>query len=179
MRLFTAITFNETVKQNLNNTISLLKQSSTAGSFTPTDNLHITLVFIGETMEFETITDAMERAVRKAKGNPFELSLEGLGKFRRKEGDIYWIGVKKNEYLWRLQKYLRDELKECGFVLEDREYQPHVTLGRKIRIKKESNLTNLEGTFLTMTFDVSAISLMKSEHLQGKLSYTQVYEVRL
>lgn len=48
MRLFIAIEFTDLVKKHLANEIKLLKNYSSSGNFTLVENLHLTLVFLGE-----------------------------------------------------------------------------------------------------------------------------------
>lgn len=60
----------------------------------------------------------------------FTLSLTKVGYFKRREGNIYWLGVEGNETLFNMQKKLHQSLIDKGFELEDREYRPHITLGR-------------------------------------------------
>ncbi len=49
MRLFYAITFEETVRRRLSDIQNALRTQTMRGNFTLFDNLHLTLVFIGET----------------------------------------------------------------------------------------------------------------------------------
>jgi 2'-5' RNA ligase len=180
MRLFTAILFQEEIKSSLYKEVERLKDSAKAGSFTQRDNLHLTLNFIGETTRLSEIKEAMNRAVEKANTGSFPLSIRGVGKFKRREGDIYWIGVQKDPKLLRLQKELVKELKEEGFFdIDDQEYRPHLTLGRRVILGKEFNEKEFEASIEPMTMEVAKISLMKSERLQGKLTYTEIYRVDL
>ena len=49
MRLFTAINFDDNIKDALSAAISELKARGIRGTFTLRENLHLTLVFLGET----------------------------------------------------------------------------------------------------------------------------------
>ena len=48
MRLFIAINFDDSFKTGLLNIINTLKRNGIKGNFTLSDNLHLTLVFLGE-----------------------------------------------------------------------------------------------------------------------------------
>ncbi len=179
MRLFIAILFEEGIKSNLYSAVNKLKAMA-KGTFTQKENLHLTLNFIGETDRLEEVQRAMQQAVNKSGVSSFVLSIQGLGKFTRREGDIYWAGVEKEPDLWRLQKALVKELKEQGFFdIDDHEYRPHLTLGRRVKPGKNLNEQEFAAGIKPMQMRVNKISLMKSERLQGKLTYTEIYEVPL
>lgn len=180
MRLFTAILFDKDTESHLYEMVEGLRAKSLAGTFTDRRNLHLTVNFIGETNREKDIRQAMDHAVSRLKTSSFTLSIRGLGRFQRKEGDIWWVGVERNEALGRLQKELVRELKEAGFFdMDDREYKPHLTLGRRVKLKEDFNPHLFEGEMKPMEMQVGRISLMKSERLKGKLVYTEIYHVGL
>ncbi len=179
MRLFIAILFDKDIKDSIYGTIERL-QSFALGSFTHKENLHLTVNFIGETKRLEDVKQAMEQAVKKVNARGFWLSIGGFGKFKRNEGDIYWIGVKRNETMWKLQKELVVQLKEEGFFdIDDREYKPHITLGRRIKIRENVAVRDFEEEIRPLQIEVKKLSLMKSERKEGKLVYTELCSVKL
>lgn len=179
MRLFTAITFNEGIKDELYKAIVKLKDNAISGSFTSKENLHLTLNFIGETNRLEDVKLAMDQVLDTSAAKSFSVKLEGLGSFKRREGDICWIGVRREPLLWRLQEKLNHKLMEAGFPMEEREFKPHLTLGRRVRLKSAGILKDLEKELPNIELEIDKISLMKSERIQGKLVYTEVYEIEL
>jgi 2'-5' RNA ligase len=180
MRLFTAVTLEEDTKNSLYEIVEVLKNNSDHGSFTEKANLHITVNFIGETKRLEEVKKAMEQAVKETHAAQFILSAHELGKFKRKEGDIYWIGIEKDTTLWKLQKELVKQLKEAGFYdVDDKEYAPHLTLGRRIKRNDEFQMERLISEIEPIIITVPKISLMKSERIQGKLTYTEIYHILL
>lgn len=92
MRLFIAVNFDEKTKASLMGAVQKLKESSSAGNFTRPENLHLTLVFIGETKDAAAVKEAMEQV----RGLPFALRIKGLGNLAGEE-KIYtgwaWIGA--------------------------------------------------------------------------------------
>lgn len=180
MRLFIAVLFNNEVKESVHDITLRLKSLAKGGAFTDQENLHLTVNFIGETNRLEEVKNAMKQALEKANGESFTLSIRGFGKFKRDDGDIYWIGVEKDVSLWRMQKELVKELKEAGFFdIDDREYKPHLTLGRRVKVGKDFIEKEFEAGINPMQMEVSGISLMKSERVQGKLTYTEIYHIGL
>lgn len=179
MRLFTAVLFDEDIKTSIYDVVTRLKGMA-KGSFTTRDNLHLTVNFIGETNRLDEVKHAMENAVDRVKPGEFELSVRGFGKFKRNEGDIYWVGVERENELWRLQKELVHEFKEAGFYdIDDREYKPHLTLGRRVIVNSGFQPEVFGGKITPMQMKVNKISLMKSERIQGKLVYTEIFYVKL
>lgn len=180
MRLFTAIIFPEEIKTSLYQMEQDLRQYASGGSFTEKDNLHLTVNFIGETDRLEFVKQSMQHAVMKTNADSFVLSIGGFGQFKRREGDICWVGVEEEKTLWRLQKELVRELKDAGFFdIDDLEYKPHLTLGRRVRVGSDwKEKAMMESNTLLQT-EVTRISLMKSERIQGKLVYTEIYHVEL
>jgi 2'-5' RNA ligase len=180
MRLFVAVLFEEEIKTALYRTVEQLHSCSKSGTFTQKDNLHLTVNFIGETKRLEEVKLAINQAVGRVMAKPFTLSMGGLGKFKRREGDIYWVGVEREDTLWRLQKELVKELKSAGFFdIDDMEYTPHLTLGRRVNVKEGFQSKDFETGIVPMQMEVRKLSLMKSERSGGKLVYTEIYHVKL
>jgi 2'-5' RNA ligase len=180
MRLFIAILFNQEIKASLYDTVEELRLIARGGTFTEMDNLHLTVNFIGETKRLEEVKEAMHTAVEESKAECFPLLIQGFGRFKRTEGDIYWIGVERNDVLWRLQKELVKKLKEAGFYeIDDRDYKPHLTLGRRIRASQAFDSNAFETGIRPLQMKVERISLMKSERIEGRLTYTEIDQVGL
>lgn len=169
MRLFIAINFDNAVKEYLKAAQSGVKNISQGGHFSHEENLHLTLVFLGEIAPAK-ITQ-VEKAMDMVVASAFELSLGGLGHFKRDNGDIVWVGVKQNETLSAVYNQLCRSLKSSGFALENRDYKPHLTLARKVMLTSDLKSVSVPN----ITTKISRISLMKSERIRGELTYTEIY----
>ena len=77
MRLFIAILLDENIKDALLETQREFRSFGLTGSYSPEENLHLTLSFIGEYDDPEEIMRAME----EARFDPFRLTLGGTGFF--------------------------------------------------------------------------------------------------
>ena len=178
MRLFIAINFNDIVKTQLDQLTTKIKKNTRTGTFTRKENFHLTLVFLGEVEKPDRVMEAMNKTMEEITRERFSLSIENIGRFSRKEGDLYWVGIQRNQRLNEIQKVLTKHLKLEGFVLEEREFKPHLTLGRKISFHSEEEkkklLEQLEPIAKIET-SVDRISLMKSERIKEKLVYTELY----
>ena len=179
MRLFTAITLNEEMKDYLMEISERLRLLTVKGSFTLRDNYHLTLNFIGETSRLEQAKEALRQAVVKTDGSGFLLRTEGFGRFKRREGDICFIHVEKTPALTRLQRELVGKLNTADFDVDDLAYKPHLTLSRRTVFADPLDEELFKDQILKKSMEVGRIGLMKSERIHGILTYTEVYGIDL
>mgnify|MGYP000920402831 FL=1 len=169
MRLFVAVNFEDAFKLRLARHMEELRKNALRGNFSRVSNLHVTLAFIGET---ERLAEA-EEALMAVEFEPFEISFDHVGLFKRRGGDICWLGVREDRELKALAGAVSRELKKRGFELEDREFKAHLTLGREVVFK-----SGFEPAGFVLPHDlgcrVDKISLMKSERIKGVLTYTEL-----
>ncbi len=161
MRLFVAVNFSPEIKAALMGAIDDLRRQSTGGNFTRADNLHLTLAFIGETLDLR----GARAALAAVSAPPFVLTLNGAGRF----GDLYWAGLEKSAALTALAASMQQALRDRGFAIEKRPFKPHITLARQLR---SEGPVSLKVPRLSMT--VGRISLMRSDRVNGRLTYTEV-----
>jgi 2'-5' RNA ligase len=162
MRLFIAIHFSPEVKRLLLRTIESLRAQAAGGNFTREENLHLTLAFLGETIN----ESAARAAIAAAAAPPFPLTLGGSGRF----GDLWWVGVEENPALSSLASSLQNELRARGFSIERRPFKPHITVARQVVSRAP---VRLEVPRVTMTAD--RVSLMRSARVAGELRYTELW----
>lgn len=160
MRLFVAVRFSPEIKAALLAAIDGLRRQS-AGNFTHPENLHLTLAFIGESGRVAEAKAALT-AVTAA---PFVLTVGGAGRF----GDLRWAGIDHNPALSALAGSVRNELHKRGIGFDPKPFKAHITLAREVLSKD----INIDVPPKTMT--VSRISLMRSDRIDGKLTYTEVF----
>jgi 2'-5' RNA ligase len=167
MRLFIAINFNAATKSRLLALRDELRGCSTRGNFSLPENLHLTLAFLGECDAKQTA--AVKAAMDAVRFEPFDLAIERVGRFKRDGGDVFWAGVREDKPLLDLQRDLTDTLIAAGFSLDRRRYSPHITLGREVLADWSPQRIEVFGE------PVFRIDLMKSERMQGKLTYTAIH----
>ncbi len=126
--------------------ISLLKAglSSENIKWTNPANIHITLAFLGDTEE-EKIGIISGMLKEKCEGfGKFELILKGAGVFKNMDDPrIIWTGIEPSEKLNQLNGLIKSGLKNLGINIEDRPFNPHLTLGRIKYLKPENKLKEL------------------------------------
>lgn len=175
MRLFVAICLEDTIRDALCRASGALREKAQYGRFTHRENLHLTLAFIGETTR---LRDA-ERAVASVQAAPFTLTVGGMGRFARPGGDLYWAGAQLCGPLANLQAQLADALRKQGFSLDGKPFRPHLTLARELRLSEPLDQRALAKLIPPMEMRVDRITLMKSERVQGRLTYTPLYQRQL
>lgn len=173
MRLFIAINFNKDIKRDIQDIVDKVKAYAQKGNFVNKELMHLTLEFLGEVPEDRLVE--IKDVMNELKMTPFSFSLSNLGLFNRPEGDIYWLGLRENRELIDLQKTLHKLLNERGFKLEERKYTPHLTIGRKVKMEDVFKPDDFREAINKILVSVGSIDLMKSENINGKLTYTKIY----
>jgi len=166
MRLFIAVNFDEGTKAKLLQAQAALRQASARGNFTRPENLHLTLVFLGETPTGRV--REIQRVMDCAPAGMFTLQFEGMSKF----GDTWWVGIRQNPALTGLYNHLVQGLKAGGFPIETRPFKPHLTLAREVVLLPNAFPEKPE----PFAAQVAGVHLMKSERIGGKLLYTSIYK---
>jgi len=101
-----------------------------AGRRVRAENLHCTLVFLGAVEAAQRL--CLEDAASLVRAEPFDLTLDRLGYFRRPQAA--WLGcMKPPAALQALVAGLRYGAEACGFTPEQRPYEVHLTVARKLR----------------------------------------------
>jgi len=148
-----------------------IKDASLRGNFSLDENIHLTLVFLGEcdVQQLDIIKEVMEDT------HFAELTLipDKVGYFKRDSGNTWWIGLKENQLLSDLQADLTRRLQQKGFMLENRKYVPHITIGREVKMRTGFVYPEVS----KVSFNITSIELMKSERINGKLTYTSVHSI--
>jgi len=159
-RLFLAID----LPKDLREQVSALYYGFPKTRWTPPEQLHLTLRFIGEVdgLFFRRIVDDLETL----KFEPFPLQFTGLGYFPpRRHPNILWVGVDKNEPLIRLQRSLETRLVKLGLAAERRKFHPHLTIARlspETSLARLADYLSMNGAFSLPPFTVEEFHLYSS-----------------
>ena len=160
MRLFIAINISPEMKDALTDAQRIMYDCGVRGNFTSEENLHLTLAFIGEYPNAETVMDA----ISGVKFTPFELVLDGIGRF----DDLWWAGLQDSAALVAVVRRVRRALAENEIPFDRKRFSPHITLIRKA----SRDAAGIAIAPETMT--VRTISLMSSKRGRNGMIYTEV-----
>ncbi len=127
-RLFFALWPDDGTRRSIDDFLDTLPTGT--GRRVATENLHITLTFLGSVS-----TDCSERLITEVstiKGRAFQLVLDRVSSW------------KKSQIVWMAPTFVPDELNalvaqlnkitmSCDIMLDNRPFQPHLTLLRKVK----------------------------------------------
>jgi len=134
-------------------------------------NLHLTLAFLGDTEEKKiAVLKSMLNDKCSGFGN-FDFHLTGTGVFKNfRDPRVLWVGIRSAERLIQLNKIISEGLKIIGFELEERQFKPHLTLGRVKSIKDTENLKIMLESYRDVHFQtvhVNEVILFESILMQA------------
>jgi len=125
LRLFVALPLPWEVR----NRLDLLCGGIPGARWTPEDNFHLTLRFVGEVPE--SVAADVDDALATIRMPAFDLTLDGVGHFGPlQRARAVWAGVERNASLSRLQQKVDQTLMRAGLPADRRKFVPHVTLAR-------------------------------------------------
>jgi len=144
-------------------------------------NIHITLLFLGEVREdrVEEVKDSMSGL----KFNKFKVILKGLGAFPNlTRPRVVWVGiVEGQQQLRQIRSYILNELLKRKIRPEDdKDFSPHLTIGRVKSYNSISNLINTINENMNVdigTFEVNNVVLFKSTLTPKGPIYDKLFEV--
>ncbi|MBS3764969.1 RNA 2',3'-cyclic phosphodiesterase [Candidatus Bipolaricaulota bacterium] len=185
MRTFFSLELPESVKNQIKSAGQSIEGPAYV-KWVSEDNLHITLKFLGE-VDRGRIPEIKERAEGTAsRSEPFEFNIDKLGGFPNLNfPKVIWLGSSSPpDEILRLHDDLEESLFGLGFEKEDRDYVPHITLGRT-KEDDESKIEQLGRNIEQLNFDstwkvpVEHLTLMESELKSDGPVYTPLFRVDL
>jgi 2'-5' RNA ligase len=109
-----------------------LARTGTEVKWVEPENLHVTLLFLGEVDDREVPKVCRLVAEETIQHPAFDMTVETVGCFpNARRPRILWVGVTEGaQQMQALHDGLEPPLEELGYRREERRYTPHVTLGR-------------------------------------------------
>lgn len=178
MRLFIAINPDTDTKEKILAKQNELHKYFCKGNFSRYELLHLTVIFLGE-IEPNRLS-LVKKIISSTELPKFDVSIKEFGTF--KNTNLCWLAISADKVLYTLYSKLQQELIEEGFDIETRKFNPHLTIARELvkyntvdlslnEIIRELNKNNKSD----INFTADRISLMKSERIAGKLTYTEIF----
>lgn len=132
IRAFLAFELPAEIKEQVRKVSEELKRSNMDMRWVKPDNIHLTVVFLGDVREGDI--SAMAREIEKVSCGfrPFEIYLKGLGIFPdRRRPRVLWAGYDGDiERMVMLRDVLYERLMPFEIKEEKRQFRPHLTIGR-------------------------------------------------
>lgn len=117
--------------------LEALQTDAFSARWTPPEQYHLTLRFIGNVAERQA--EAVERALAPVPGAPFELQGPGLGVFpSRRKPRVLFANIQRAAALMTLQHRIDEALLSAGVDRADKPFHPHVTVARLKRVRPQA-----------------------------------------
>jgi 2'-5' RNA ligase len=183
LRCFIALDISDQIRRDCGDIIERLKKHDADVKWVRSDNMHLTLKFLGKTPQkvLPKIQEYLFNVVLSY--NPFYIRIYTTGVFpNRKYPRVIWVGVEDSDILKRLNVDIEDTMGSLGFKKEQRSFKPHLTLGRVRSQKGVMPLVHDLDMYKDKDFGnihVKKIKLMKSELKPQGAIYSCLYEIPL
>jgi 2'-5' RNA ligase len=132
IRTFIAVDPGKPIRDRLLTLQETLARTGTEVKWVEADNLHVTLLFLGEVddREVHKVCRLVADGVQEQPG--FPMTVETVGCFPSpRRPRVVWAGVGDGaQPLCAMHDALEEPLTELGYRREERRYTPHITLGR-------------------------------------------------
>jgi 2'-5' RNA ligase len=160
-----------------------LRKASPSLKVVDTDQLHLTVKFLGDTED--GLVAEIVTAIREATADlrPFQIRVRATGAFPSLgRMNVIWVGVDGAEPIARIADSLEASLEPLGFPRERRPWKPHVTLARVKGQQNHDRVRRILEVHVTEDFGVhtvDAVHLKKSVLAPQGALYSVVETVRL
>lgn len=180
IRSFLAFELPPEIKDQVRRVSEQLKRSDMDVRWVKPDNIHLTIVFLGEIRE-EDIS-AIGREIENVCGgfHPFDIFLKGLGFFPdRRRPRVLWAGYDGDiERMSALRDVLLERLMPFDIKEEKKQFAPHLTLGRfRKPVKGNPDLDEVitrHNSLSSSSFQLSELVLFKSDLKSHGPEYTKL-----
>jgi 2'-5' RNA ligase len=149
-------------------------------------NVHLTIKFLGEVSvsNLELLTKILHSEA--SHHPPFEISVGDLGAYPSiKRPRVIWAGVKAPPELHALQRGIEMETTRLGYARENREFSPHLTLGRVSRSANATDIRRISDVLGNCKVGylgaarVRGVNLYRSDLKPSGAVYTEIFSAPL
>jgi len=176
VRLFVAVALPPAATTALRRRLKALPEPRPRARWTPPEQWHFTLRFVGEThpTRLRGLTEAID-GERPERTVPIALRLGELGAFPNpRRARVLWSGVDRGgEDLERLAELVERAARAAGFGPADRTFRPHLTLARLKEPASVRHVIDAVGN-LGIEARIARLDLMRSRLLRGGAEHTLV-----
>lgn len=154
------------LKKKLTDTQKLLAQTGADLKLVESDNIHMTIRFLGN-ITLKMAYNIFEE-MKKVQFKPFKVNIFGLGAFPSLSyPKVVWVGIREGaDQLQSVFNQLEPNLQKLGFTPDDKGFSPHLTIARVRSGNNKLQLTDFIRKNTTYDFgsiDVNCLRLKQSE----------------
>ncbi|HBX69988.1 MAG TPA: RNA 2',3'-cyclic phosphodiesterase [Chloroflexi bacterium] len=184
IRAFIALDLPPEVQENLAQVSAQLKEQLGEKSvrWVPVENIHLTLKFLGDVSVNNLGVLKEIIASEAAQAKPMEFSVGRLGAFPKiRRPRVIWVGIEAPPELMALQRSIEARTTRVGYPPDEREFSPHLTLGRVSRtaspkdVSKIGEVLNASSVGFLGAVRVREIHLLKSDLQPSGAVYSKMF----
>jgi len=142
----------------------------------PEDNMHISLLFLGDVDRPTQIE--IHQELEKIKMKSFTMSVDGVGHFSDR---IFYAKVKPLEEINRLQLKIRNALRNLDITFDTRKFKAHISLARLKNLEENKLIALLKknAQLKSTDFEVNQFFMYSSELSPKGPTYHQEMSYKL
>ncbi len=184
IRVFTALEIGKAVRERLTDVQHHLRKSEAKVSWVLPENMHVTMVFLGDT--YGLIVRALAEALTplSAELTACDFEVAGLGYFgSRRSPHVIWAGLRETPGpLHGLYRTVHTTVERLGLKLDQRPFKAHITLGRVRSARHADTLLPMLDKFRDTCFGVTEadrLLIMRSILGAQGVKYSVLHELAL
>lgn len=181
IRTFIAIDIPEEIKNEISKIKQLLISKGVEAKWTAPENIHLTMVFIGElpVSMVDSYSNAISETVKSF--SKISLNIEGIGAFPGlKSPKVIWARVTGDvNSLINVHNELNHNLKSIGFKPETRRFKAHITFGRISKQGMGEKMVNAVrdiGIIKPQEFEACGLTFYKSTLTSKGAEYSVLFK---
>jgi 2'-5' RNA ligase len=188
LRAFIAIEIPPNIQVAIEKQTARLRQAlgSETVRWIPAQNMHLTLKFLGD-IAGSHVDFLKQLLTREATlHSQFDLQIGGLGSYpTSRRPRILWVGLHIPAELVALQKSIETGTTRLGYEQEERDFAPHLTIGRVRQNTSPAELPKIRAAMDNIqlgnigTARVDSVHLFKSELQPNGSVYTKLFSAPL
>lgn len=188
LRAFIAIEIPPNIQAAIEKQTARLRQAlgSETVRWIPAQNMHLTLKFLGD-IASSHVDFLKQLLTREATlHSQFDLQIGGLGSYpTSRRPRILWVGLHIPAELVALQKSIEAGTTRLGYEQEERDFAPHLTIGRVRQNASPAELPKIRAAMDHIqlgnigTARVDSVHLFKSELQPNGSVYTKLFSAPL
>jgi len=140
------------------------------------ENTHLTLKFLGEIKDEQTVEVCKATAEVAARQARFDMNVRSVGYFGGRSARVLWVGAGENcDNLVKLHDDLEGQLEQAGWPREGRKFAAHLTLCRIRNSKAGIKLAQASRQYRNFelgTFSADSVTVYQSELTPQGPDYT-------